>query len=105
MDQIITMSRGNTLSFGIEIEDLEQDLSGAYFSCKADLDDDEYIFNKTLGDGITKVATGQYIVRVAPADTLNIEPKEYFYALRLEANGDAFTVLKGILVIEDDATR
>lgn len=104
-DTNLTMIRGDTLAFAVEIEGLNQDLETAYFSCKADPSDASYKFQKTLQNGISKVETGKYRVRVAPADTKNIEVGTYRYDLEIGVNGDIFTILKGKLKIVEDITR
>lgn len=105
MEQSISMVRGDTLSFGIQMTGLNQDVDSIYFSCKENYDDADYIFQKSLGDGITKAETGTYTVRVAPVDTQNISAGEYYYDLQVGVNGDVFTLLKGILHVEWDVTR
>lgn len=99
----ISMVRGDTLAFGMEFEGLDQDLSSAYFTCRNGWEG-EIVFQKSLGSGITKVETGVYRVRVAPSDTAEVTPAHYVYDLEIGANGDKFTILKGILDIEPDAT-
>ena len=42
----IYMNRGDTLDFKFDVEGAEADLSSAFFSCKKDPNDDEYIFQK-----------------------------------------------------------
>ena len=39
-DTNLTMVKGDTLAFGVEIEGLDQDLATAYFSCKNDPNDE-----------------------------------------------------------------
>lgn len=103
------MVKGDTFRFTIEIEGLEDDLTNAYFSCKKNKQDNEYIFQKSLGDGIEKVEdseTGKtYEVVVEPTDTEEVEDGNYFYDLQLEANGEKFTPLLGVLKIDWDITR
>lgn len=106
-DKYIRMVRGDTLSFGIEIMDetgapFDQDLDHAYFICVSFRTDEGLIFKKTLADGINKIDTGKYSVRVAPEDTKNARVGKYFYDLAIEANGDKFTVMRGILELEQD---
>ena len=108
-DNYICMVRGDTLSFGIQITDDEgkpftQDLDEASFSCKSNNALNKYVFKKTLGQGITKSGTGEYVVRVAPEDTRNEEAGKYFYDLELKVNGDVFTVLRGVLELTQDIT-
>lgn len=104
-DTNFTMIRGDTFAFAVEIEGLDQDLTTAYFSCKADPSDENYLFQKSLGSGISKVETGKYRVRVAPADTQNADAGVYRYDLEIGANGDIFTILRGKLKIVEDITR
>lgn len=108
-DRYIRMTRGDTLSFGIEIVDeyglpFKQDLDRATFSCKNSRTDSRFLFKKTLGDGISKVGEGQYAVRIAPRDTSSAKAGRYFYDLEICANGDVFTIMKGVLELEQDVT-
>ena len=105
MDKNLKMVRGDTLSFGLEIEGLGQDLDTCYFSCKLNPDDTNYVFQKSLNSGISKVSTGKYRVRVAPSDTSNVEVGNYYYDLQIGVNGDIFTIIKGVLIIEREISR
>lgn len=99
----IDMVKGDTLSFGMEIEGLGQDLSSAYFTIRKSYED-EILVQKSLSDGISKVETGKYRVRVAPEDTEDLVAGRYVYDLKIEANGDDFTVLYGILSLAPNVT-
>lgn len=108
-DEYITMIRGDTLSFGFELMDengepFEQELDTVHFSCKHNKKDYANVFQKTLDNGVTSAGQGQYIVRVAPEDTAHVEAGKYYYDLQLGVNGDIFTVLHGVLEIEQDVT-
>lgn len=103
-DRNMRMTKGDTLAFGIVIENADVELETAYFSCKANPNYSAYVFQKSLGDGITKVDDGQYTVRVAPENTANVDAGKYYYDLQIGANGDIFTVLKGCLYIEEGIT-
>ena len=92
----ITMVRGNTLAFGMEFDGLDTDLDTAYFTIKASVDG-SVIVQKSLGSGITKVTTGKYRVRVAPADTENLDVRMYYYDLQIGVNSDVYTILRGSL--------
>lgn len=108
-DKYIRMSRGDTLSFGIQVLDEDgapfgQDLERAYFTCKSNRSDARVLFQKSLWDGISKVGHGSYAVRVAPSDTASARPGKYFYDLEIGCNGDVFTVMRGVLEIMQDVT-
>lgn len=100
----ITIPRGDTLAFGFECASLGQDLDGAYFSCKVNADDDTYVFQKTINDGITKVSSGKYRIRVAPDDTADLEVADYAYDFRIEVNSDVYTVMQGTFKLTQEVT-
>ena len=66
MEKNIKMIRGDTLAFGLEFEGLTEDLDGASFTVKKNIDDVNASVQKTLEDGIDKIETGKYRVRVDP---------------------------------------
>lgn len=108
-DGNITMTKGDTLSFGMELLDengeaFSEDLESAFFTCKQNYTDAVNVFKKSIGDGISKIGEGLYTVRVAPEDTESIEAGKYFYDLQISASSDVFTILKGVLEIEQDVT-
>ena len=110
MDCNLSMVRGDTLTFGVELKDengelFTQDLDTAYFTCKTSYDAEDTVFQKNLTFGISKVGTGKYVVRVAPQDTEGIEAGKYYYDFEIGVNSDKFTVLKGVLDIENDVTN
>lgn len=109
-DTNIGMIRGDTLALGVELLDdsgqaLTDDLTAAYFSCKSDPENTAYSFQKTLSNGISKVETGKYQIRVAPEDTENLEPGTYYYDFEFQIGDDVYTPLIGKLVIDIDITR
>ena len=91
----IQMIKGDTLSFGLEIEGLDQDLDSACFSCAVSTASEQPLFVKTLGDGIEKVDQTHYRVRVAPADTAELSSMIYRYDFQIGVNGDVFTLIYG----------
>ena len=108
MNKNLAMVRGDTLAFGFEYEfddKSKEDLDTCYLSCKLNPDDEEYIFQKSIGSGISKVDDNKYRVRVAPADTEDIDIGKYYYDLQISLNNDVFTILKGVLIVEREITR
>ena len=104
VDTNISFVRGNSFSFDFEYDGTTDDLDGAYFSCKSDENDEEYVFQKTLGDGITKFATGKYSVRVAPEDTAEIPVRNYYYDFTVVMGEDVETIFKGMLTLQSNIT-
>lgn len=100
----IQMVKGDTLSFGMEFEGLDQDLETAFMTVRKNALDTDIIFQKSLGNGIEKVDENQYIVRVAPEDTKDLDAGNYDFDLQISANGDVFTIIVGVLVLEQDVT-
>ena len=104
-DKYITMVKGDTLSFGVEIEDESGspvDITDAEFIAKKNYDDAMSIFDKTLGSGITRVSAGLYAVRVAPEDTAEAEAGRYFYQFKVMKSSDVFTIMRGIIELEPE---
>lgn len=106
----LEMVRGDTLSFAVSIEFDEnvQELETAYFTCKGNFDDEKPLFQKKLNSGIYYAERERnklyYIVRIAPSDTKKLEAGQYYYDMEIGLNGDVFTILNGILSIENDVT-
>ena len=94
----INMVKGDSLVFGMEFSGLDT-LDSASFTCRTDWEE-TVVFQKTIGSGITKVSDGVYRVRVAPADTEDVDGGEYVYDLKIEANNDVYTIMRGLLIIE-----
>lgn len=103
-DTNLTITRGDTMSFGLEYEGTTQDLDTAYFTCRKSVSSEDIIFQKSIGSGITKAETSKYIIRVAPEDTRYLDAGVYYYDFQIGINGDIFTLLKGALIIEQDFT-
>lgn len=107
-EKYIRMVRGDTLSFGIQIMDetgrpFKQELDNASFTVKLNVAD-KPLFQKTLANGISKTGNGEYVVRVPPDDTKNAKAGKYFYELEIGVNDDSFTIMHGILELEQDVT-
>lgn len=102
-NEYIKMFKGDTLAFGFIIEGVD-DLDAVYFSCKKNTTDIGYLFQKTLGNGISKNEDG-YTVRISPADTMNAEAGNYFYDLRIVKDNDVYTILSGVLELDEDVTK
>ena len=105
-DTNMNMVRGDTKSFAFEVEGMdEQEFDSIKFTCKKNYTDTTPVFQKTLGDGISEVKDGRYVVRIAPEDTENVALGDYLYDLEMRVNGDVFTILRGKLRIVYDITR
>lgn len=94
---------GDTESFGFEITGVSG-IDAAFFSCKRESQDISYLFQKSFGDGIEQRENNRFVVRIAPEDTQNLSPGQYYYDLEVGANGDVFTILRGILTLVPEIT-
>lgn len=105
----LEMTKGDTLSFGIKIYNLGQNLDTAYFTCKKNYDSNAVIFQKSLNNGITfdsADASGNYVykVRLAPEDTADVDIGKYYYDVQISCNGDIYTIMKGVFTIDYEVT-
>lgn len=102
--------KGDTLAFAIEIgfDEKPTDLEEILFTVKRNADDGN-LFQERLNHGIEKVATVgnkfYYRVRVSPWDTRMLDVGVYQYDLEIRVNGDIFTILNGLLIVENEITE
>jgi hypothetical protein len=108
----ISMVKGDTMSFGFQIQGLgDQRPDEIHFTCKQDLEDENYVFERTLDNGVSfrdydqETDTLTYGVRVPPDATADIQEGLYYYDLQLDINGDILTLMKGRLTIEWESTH
>lgn len=104
-DENITLVRGDTLSFGIVLYGDVQTLDSAFFTVKKDYNDTSNVFQKSIGSGISESLDGEYVVRVAPEDTIDLELGRYYYDVQVVSGQDNFTILRGILDLVYDVTK
>lgn len=104
--------KGDAFSSAIVVENLEQDITNIYFTCRDSLNDNSNIlFEKSLNNGITymyydeETDTRTYIVRLAPEDTKDLQAGTYYYDEKVEVNGDVITIMKGRFIIEQAISR
>lgn len=99
--------RGDSFNFAFVINNSAGNpltVNEAYFSCKANIDDLEYVFQKDLSDGI-ELVIDRYNVRIAPEDTENLVAGKYYYDLEVVINEDVYTLMLGQLDLISDITR
>nr|DAR54804.1 MAG TPA: hypothetical protein [Caudoviricetes sp.] len=101
----IKITKGDSFSFIFEVENMEQELKTAYFTCKNNADEKAKLFQKSLTNGITKLEGGKYIVKLSPRDTELIEVGQYPYDLQIGVDDEIYTIIKGNLMIDYDVTK
>lgn len=102
-DMNLVTTRGDTIQFAVEIDGMEgTDADAMNFTVKKNIDDTAFVIRKTLNDGITKIDDTHYRVRVAPAETENLEIGNYYYDLEMTVDSDKYTLLKGRLKVDYD---
>ena len=105
-NQNITMVKGDTLAFNVEVFDEAGQpitVDSAYMTCKEIPTEDSFVFQKSLNDGITQ-DDGIMVVRVSPNDTKEAEAGEYFYDLQIGVGQDVFTIMIGTLSLMQNVT-
>lgn len=95
--------RGDTFSFGLELVGFTGDLDAAYLTVRK-TKQSNILLQKTLNDGIIKMAEGKYRFRIAPNDTKNWIPGIYVYDAEIEIGDDVKTILSGSFNILMDVT-
>ena len=105
-DQNITMVKGDTLAFNVQVFDENHDpvtVNSAFMTCKKRPNSTDKVFQKSLDNGIVQ-SDGMMVVRVAPEDTSEADAGQYFYDFQIGIGEDRFTIMIGILSLEQDVT-
>lgn len=97
--------RGDSLIFSFQVTGLSSPIESVTFSCKETSKDTNYVFQKTLDDGIESMEEGIYTVRVAPEDTKGLSIRKYSYDLEITIDQDVYTLMLGYLELLADITR
>ena len=123
IEKDIELTRGDTLCFDVTISEIDGvTIESMYFSMKKKRDGDEYLFKKSIGDGITLIEhiepvtpsdpeeepipeSFKYRVRVAPEDTWKIPAGKYYHDLQVGLGADIYTPMKGKLELTWDVTE
>jgi hypothetical protein len=107
----LAMTKGDTFSFIFEVKDFPDSFSEVTFSCKKTPYDSGYAFQKSLGNGITRLAESKakYRVRIEPEDTENLPSRIYYYDLEGTLAGEnsqdsIYTIMKGKLNVSYEIT-
>jgi hypothetical protein len=101
MLRIFNVKQGDEFSFTVTFKNLQEDLTTFTMGVKLDYTDTSMLIQKSLGNGITKISTGQYRVDFLPSETGALSPNFYVYDLRLSIGSTVFTPLYGYLNIQE----
>lgn len=108
MEKNLSMVRGDTLEFAIEVTGYDQMMDTALLTVKSSYDGD-VLLQKSLSDGVSIGNTGVfgtyvYKFRVAPEDTENLDCGKYYFDVEFGVNDDKITVMRGLLDIVYNVT-
>ena len=101
MLKVFSVKRGSTFSFIVTFKNLDQDVATMNFGVKEDYSDDSMTIEKSLGDGITKIATGKYKVDFSTTDIMSLDASMYVYDLRYTIGDTPSIPLSGYIVVND----
>lgn len=112
MSATITMFRGDTVSLNLYVTmgGAPKSLSGALltFSVKYNRADSSYVFQKTIGSGITidSESGGTATISIASSDTsfLPGTQMKLQYDVQYAKGSDVYTISSGVLVVNPDVT-
>lgn len=100
MLKVFQVKRGSQFSFIVTFKNLDQDVASMDFGIKADYDK-PMLIDKSLGDGITKIQTGQYKVDFSTSDITSLSAGMYVYDLRYTIGTTPSIPLSGYIVVSD----
>ena len=105
-NQNITFVKGDTLSFNAEVyfdDGSPVTIDSAFFTCKKRPASNDIVFQKSMENGITQ-ENNLITVRIAPEDTIEADAGQYFYDFQIGVGDDVFTIMIGMLSLEQNVT-
>ena len=99
--RIFNIKQGDQFSFTVTFKNLTEDLTTFTMGVKLNYSDSTRLITKSLGNGITKVATGKYQIDFLPSETGALHPDLYVYDLRMTLGSVVYTPLYGYLSIQE----
>ena len=106
MRKDISMVRGDSLVFDMEIKDVENaTVESLFFSVRECYNSPDYIFQLAIDNGIEEIEPLKYRVRIAPEITASLAARSYVYDLQLGMGGDIYTIIIGEFTLRADVTR
>ena len=105
--QNFSLVRGDSFTFDLVISDIDEsiNITSLYFTMRNKNQNKDFIFQKSLQNGITLIENLKYRIRIDPEDTVNILPGKYNYDLELGLGSDIYTIMMGTIIIVEDTTR
>ena len=100
MLRIFSVKQGDQFSFTVTFTNLIEDLTTFNLGVKLDYNT-QMLIQKSLGNGITKIATGKYKIDFTPEETAALQPNYYVYDLRMTLEDIVYTPLYGYLIIQE----
>ena len=101
--QNFVLVRGISFTLDLIIPELQNNtnLINLYFTVRDKNQNDKYIFQKNLLEGIVLIEKSQYRITIDAEDTINLLLDKYNYDLKIEFDNNIFTIIKGTLIIKD----
>lgn len=100
MLRIFSVKQGDQFSFTVTFTNLTEDLTTFNLGVKLDYNE-QMLIQKSLGNGISKIATGKYKIDFTPEETAALQPNYYVYDLRMTLEDIVYTPLYGYLIIQE----
>ena len=99
MLRIFSVKQGDQFSFTVTFTNLQEDLTTFNMGVKKEYTDSDFLIEKSLNNGITKLETGKYRIDFTPQETKSLNPDYYVYDLRMTLGNTVYTPLYGYLMI------
>lgn len=99
MLRIFSIKQGDQFSFTVTFTNLQEDLTTFNMGVKKEYTDSDFLIEKSLNNGITKLETGKYRIDFTPQETKSLNPDYYLYDLRMTLGNTVYTPLYGYLMI------
>lgn len=101
MTKNFIIKKGDEFSFTVTFKNLTKEPSIILFGLKHFINQEEYDYYLSIGNGIEKISDYEYSVRLSGDDTDKLSYDNYCYDLRFKVNETVKTPLGGKLLINE----
>ena len=98
------MTRDTTEEFSFYVSGVIDEVTGAYFTVKKSINQADPTFQKTLSNGIS-VEDDRYTVTISPSDTVNLDPGQYVYDVKIVYGSNKKQLMTGIFELDRGVTE
>lgn len=101
MNRNFKIKKGDEFSFSVAFKNLTKEPNEILFGVKSEYNNKDYDLLLKVGEGIQRLDSYKYVVRISPEECNKLKINNYVYDLRFKIDDTIKTPLSGKLIISD----